>query len=469
MIVLSVALDQFRFKVAADLGKDFSKVADCQFRQHIPAVFCDKDQVRVKAVNYVPASAKIHVVSIRPMCMMVDMERMRGYVYRLAPTEGQERQFRQFAGVCRLIWNLALEQRRVWGRSHGCNFHTASADLKALRAEFDFVGEVSQTAQQQTLRDLDKAYQAFFAGRTGYPRPRRKGESDQFRFMGREVSVRRHNRRWSEIRLPKIGWVRFRDTRRMDGTIRNATIRLTALGWQVSIMCKCEVAEPTRLPGSVGIDRGVTVPLMLSNGDQFHLPASLAKLDRQHKRAQRVAARRRKGSNRWRKAIARASKLKARQARIRVHWQHQASRRIADSFGTVVLEKLRTRNMTRSAKGSIEAPGVNVKAKAGLNRSILNVGWFGFEAKLAYKLAERGGQLVRVNPAYTSQTCSACGTVDSRGRKSQASFVCPCCGFRANADLNAAINIERRWNTPLLDVEACGSAAQDASTLLAVA
>ncbi|MBT9386605.1 transposase [Pseudooceanicola sp. CBS1P-1] len=134
-----------------------------------------------------------------------------------------------------------------------------------------------------------------------------------------------------------------------------------------------------------------------------------------------------------------------------------------------MVEKLRAKNMTRSAKGTVEAPGVNVKAKAGLNRSILNVGWFGFEAKLAYKLAERGGQLAHVNPAYTSQTCSACGAVDSRGRESQASFVCPCCGFRSNADLNAAINIERRWNTPLLSVEAGDSAAHEAETLPVVA
>lgn len=397
------------------------------------------------------------------------MEQMRGYVYRLVPTELQEHQFRQFAGVCRLIWNLALEQRRVWGKSHGCNFHTAARDLKDLRAEFDFIRDVSQTAQQQTLRDLDTAFRNFFAGRAGFPKPRRKGEADQFRFLGREVSIRRLNRRWSEIRLPKTGWVRFRDTRKIEGEIRNATIRLTALGWQVSVMARCEVAEPVRLPGSVGIDRGISVPVMLSTGEAFHLPASLAKLDRQHKRAQRVAARRHKGSNRWRKAIARAGKLKARQASIRAHWQHEVSTKIARRFGTVVVEKLLTKNMTRSAKGSVDAPGRNVKAKSGLNRSILNVGWFGLETKLAYKLAERGGELAHVNPAYTSQTCSACGTVDSRGRESQASFVCPCCGFRANADLNAAINIERRWNTPLLSVEAGIGLAHEAETLLDVA
>lgn len=391
-------------------------------------------------------------------------EIMRGHVYRLYPTEGQERQLRQFAGTCRLVWNLALEQRRVWGKSHGCNYYTAASELKDLRAEFDFIREVSQTAQAQTLMDLDKAFQNFFSGRTGFPKPRKRGDADQFRFLGREVSIRRLNRRWSEIRLPKVGWVRFRDTRPRDGEVRNATVRLTPLGWQVSVMCRMEAVTPDRLPGSVGIDRGVTVPLMLSTGEEFHLPASLKTLEGRHRKAQRVVSRRKRGSNRWRKAVARASKLKSRQARIRAHWQHEASRRIADRFGTVVVEKLRVKSMTRSAKGTAEAPGRNVAAKSGLNKAILNVGWFGFETKLAYKLAERGGMLVHVSAAYTSQTCSACGAVDKRARESQARFACPCCGFRANADLNAAINIERRWNTPALPVEACGCAAYEAGT-----
>jgi len=381
------------------------------------------------------------------------MKQMRGHVYRLYPTADQEVLMRQFAGVCRLVYNLALEQRRIWGRSHGCNFYTASADLKHLRAEFDWIGAVSQTAQLQTLRDLDKAFSNFFAGRAAYPTPRRKGENDSFRFTGREVSVRRLNRRWSEVRFPKIGWVRYRDTRPLAGETRNATVSLSPLGWQVSIMCCSEVAEPTRLPGSVGIDRGVAVPVMLSTGESFGLPVSISKLDQQHRRAQRAASRRKRGSRRYAKAMKRAAAIKSKAARVRAHWQHEVTTGIARRFGVVAVEKLKTRNMTRSAKGTIAKPGRNVAQKRGLNRSILNVGWFGLEAKLAYKLAERGGLLVRVDPAYTSQTCSDCGAVDSRGRESQASFVCPHCGFRANADLNAAINIERRGNAPLLDVE----------------
>ena len=378
---------------------------------------------------------------------------MRGFVYRLYPTGDQDPLFRQCAGVCRLVYNLALEQRRIWGKSHGCNFHTASADLKHLRAEFDWIGAVSQTAQLQTLMDLDKAFSNFFAARAAFPKPRRKGENDSFRFNGREVATRRLNRRWSEIRLPKIGWVRYRDTRPLAGDVRNATVSLTPLGWQVSVMCRREVAEPVRLPGSVGIDRGVAVPLMLSTGEAIPLPGSLARLDKQHRRAQRVVARRKRGSRRHARAMRRASAIKAKVARVRAHWQHETTTKIARTFGIVSVEALRTRNMTRSAKGTIDAPGRNVRAKRGLNRAILNVGWFGLETKLAYKLAERGGVLVRVDPAFTSQTCSACGTVDSRGRESQASFVCPACGFRCNADWNAAVNIERRGNTAVLDVE----------------
>ena len=127
------------------------------------------------------------------------MEQMRGFVYKLKPSHLQERKFRQYAGVCRLVYNLALEQRNIWGKSHGCNYYTAVSELKDLRAEFDFVREVSQTAQTQALRDLDTAFKNFFARRAGYPSPRKKKLNDTFRFAGREVQVRKVSARWSEV------------------------------------------------------------------------------------------------------------------------------------------------------------------------------------------------------------------------------------------------------------------------------
>jgi len=376
------------------------------------------------------------------------MQITRHFRYKLKPTQEQEQLLREFAGVCRLVYNLALEQRRIWGKSHGCNFHTAAADLKHFRREFDFVGAVSQTAQQQALKDLDRAFQNFFAGRASYPSPRKRFINDSFRFVGREITVEKLNRRWARVKFPKIGWVKLRLSRPVQGQIRNATVKRDTLGWHVSICTIREIEDQAPIPRACGVDRGVTVPAMTSDGENFHLPEELAKWERRRRKAQRTASRRKRGSMRHGKALRRASLISSKIGRIRDQWQHETALKLAKSYGIVVLEDLRTKNMTRSAKGTIDAPGRMVRQKSGLNRSILNVGWFGLQMKLQYKLEERGGDLQLVDPKHTSQCCSACETVDRNSRKSQALFCCTNCGFTLNADLNAAVNILRRGSTP---------------------
>lgn len=396
------------------------------------------------------------------------MNIIRGHIYRLKPTEAQASLFRQYTGVCRLVYNVALEQRSRWGKSHKLNATTVSRELKDLRKEFDWIGSVSQTCQAQALNDLDKAFSNFFAGRASFPTPRKKGVNENFRFVGREVSVRKINRRWSEVKLPKIGWVKYRDTRKIDGEIRNVTISLTPLGWHVIFAVRSEIAEAAPISGVVGIDRGVVIPVMLDTGEQHSSPESMARIEKRRRRAQKTLARRKRGSKRYARARKRVAALSAKIARVRSHWQHELTTSIANRFGVVILEKLKTKNMTRSAKGTAEAPGKNVAAKSGLNNSILNVGWFGIETKLAYKVAERGGELAFVDPAYTSQTCSACGSINADHRKSQARFVCDDCGHEANADQNAATNIKRRWNTPSQGVEVkCKFACEAPTTLTA--
>jgi putative transposase len=384
-----------------------------------------------------------------PEPVILSNMQFRGYAYALRPTQGQMVQMDQFAGVCRLVWNLALDQRiyhwRQYQRATGdnLNYVTQARQLKDLRAAFDWISSVSQTAQARVLKDLDTAFQRFFKGQGGFPRFKRKGTNDAFSFTGREVSVERLNRRWGRVKLPKIGWVRFRWTRPVQGSIREAAVVRTALGWQVSIGCLID-GEPIDNGAAIGIDRGVAVPLMLSDGTSYVLPPNIAALERKHRKAQQSAARCKKGSNRWRKAIRRAAAVKAKQARARKHWAHEATTDIARRFGTVVIEKLRTSALTKSAKGTIEKPGKNVGAKSGLNRSILNVGWHQIETMLAYKVA----RLIKVAPQYTSQTCASCGTVDSRSRESQAVFVCTACGHGDNADRNAAVVILNRGSTP---------------------
>ena len=374
----------------------------------------------------------------------------RGFTYRLKPNALQEESFFQFAGVCRLVWNLALEQRRTHWRNYkgrtgnNLNYISQAKELTVLRREVDFVRAVSQTSQQYTLKSLDTAYQRAFKGLGVFPDFKKRGDKESFTFKGREITVERLNRRWGRVRLPKIGWVKFRMTRNLSGKMTEATVSLTPLGWTISIGCKdCDV-QSFATEGSVGIDRGVAIPMMLSDGTSYMLPERIDVLERRKRKAQRIASRRKRGSVRYAKAQRRVAAVSAKIARIRKHWAHETTTAICRKFGTVVIENLRTKNMTRSASGTVDAPGKNVSQKRGLNRAILNVGWHQIETMLLYK----AHHLVKVDPRFTSQTCSCCGAVDRRSRENQSRFVCSSCGFRANADHNAAINILHRGNTP---------------------
>lgn len=384
---------------------------------------------------------------------------MRGFRYRLDPTEEQDQAFRQFAGVCRLVYNLALEQRGEWWRQYrrhtgqNLNYIAQCRELTALRAEFDWISAVLQTCEQHALRDLDKTFSNFFAGRSQYPTPRKKGVNDAFRVRGREIEVRPLNANWSAVRLPKIGWVRFRDTRPMRGVCKNATVSLDPLGWHISFACEFEDDSPIELAEAVGIDRGVANTVALSTGDLASVSVeSLRALDRRCRKAQQAANRRKRGSVRYAKVRKRAAACRAKAARVRKDWNHKATTRLAANFGTVCIEALKTRNMTASARGTVEDPGRNVRQKAGLNRSILEHGWFQFEVYLSYKLAAAGGRLVKVDPRNTSRTCNECGSIDARSRENQARFKCVECDHEAHADVNAAKNILRAGTRPAAEV-----------------
>lgn len=375
----------------------------------------------------------------------------RVFRYRLSPTPEQQEAFDQFAGVTRLIYNLALEQRRTFWRQFKAatggtlNYVSQGHQVTELRAEFDWIAAVHSTPMTQALRDLDKAFHAFFRGRADFPTPRKKGANDSFRFLGKEIRTAPLNRKWSAVRVPKIGWVKFRDTRPMRGRTLNITVIKAANGWHVCFANEIEHEAPSNSLPAVGIDRGVANTLALSTGEMLSSP-STADLQRRKRRAQRVLSRRRRGSNRYRRQLRRVTRISAKVARRRVDWQHKAAFSIASRFGLVTLEALAVPNMTRSGQ-----------RKRGLNRAILDQGWGAFERALAYKLEERGGSLDKVNPAYTSQTCSACGTIDSASRESQASFACRSCGFAIHADTNAAINILRRSTAPMrVEGTGCG-------------
>ena len=488
MIRLAVTFDESGIEISRDLCEAFPKPPNRIGIEMTAWISGYKDQMNMQQCNNMSFMTVFHIDVSKTKFYHVNMELIRGHVYTLKPTAEQAILLAQTAGVVRLVYNLALEQRRTFGgrpflggKSRHFGSKGLSAQLSELRREFDWIGAVSQTAQNQALIDLDRAYENFFKGRAGYPTPRKRGVNDTFRHVGREVEVRRLNAKWSEVKIPKMGWIRYRDTRPLrpgangEVKIRNATLRRVAGGgWEVSIATRSLIEEQPLPAAAVGVDRGVTIPYALSSGDKIQLPNAMRKRRQAQRRASKVLSRRKRGSKRYAKARERQARLRARDARTRAHVAHVLSRQLVRAYSLVAIEDLKIRNMTASAKGTVEEPGSRVAQKSGLNRAILGVGWYALERMLTYKLEETGGLLVKVPAAYSSQTCAACGHVDARSRESQAIFCCTACGEATNADINAARTIlaralrgqtdDGRENIPFLDVEASASAAFEAST-----
>lgn len=377
----------------------------------------------------------------------------RGLRYRLQPTPSQAERLDRWVGVVRLTYNLAWEQRRDFRRQYrkatgrSISFASQCAEIKDLRAAYDWIADAPADAQHAAMKDLDDAFRAFWEGRTEYPRPRRRGVNDSLRLRGREIAIEPLNRKWAKVRLPKLGWVKFRLTRPVAGDLRYVTVSRVSGQWLVTFTCRQEVtAEPAA--AQVGIDRGVARTITLSNGEHFNAPDQ-SELTERRKRAQRVLARMTMGSGRRAAQKARVAALSARAARIRTDWCHRTSTDISRRFGLVAIEALNIKGMTASAAGTLAEPGRNVAQKRGLNRSILEQCWGKLALQLDYKLTARGGTLISVPAAYTSQTCSACGVVDRESRKSQAVFACVHCGHTMNADWNAALEILRRSTSEL--------------------
>ncbi len=251
--------------------------------------------------------------------------------------------------------------------------------------------------------------------------------------------VRRLNRNWAQVKVPKAGWVRFRWSRSVPPDVKSFRVTRDRAGhWHVAFAV---IPAPVPGPGNgavVGIDRGVKVSAALSTGEMLTVPGLSAREAARLRRLERKLARARRGSGRRGQARAQVARIKSTEANRRKDWAEKASTGIARRFDVIVVEDLKIATMTRSAKGTTQAPGRNVAAKAGLNREIGKSGW----GLLVRRLEDKApGRVEKVPPAYTSQRCGACGHVDRKSRESQAVFRCTACGYACNADVNAARNI----------------------------
>jgi putative transposase len=362
--------------------------------------------------------------------------------FRLQPSPTQEAVLTEHCGHARFVWNLAVEQHAHWrpgGRS-APGFAEQCRQLTQARAEFGWLAAGSIVVQQQALKDFAQAMANFFAGTHRRPTWRRRGRGEGFRIVAAKPGdVRRLSRHIGEVKIPKVGWVRFRQSRAVPEAVKSFRVTRDRAGrWHVAFAA---IPEPIPTPGTgeiVGVDRGVRVSAALSTGDLLVAPGLGETETKRLLRLQRRRAKARRGSNRRAKLTAAIARLKAREADRRKDWVEKTSTDLARRFDVIGVEDLKIAAMTRSGKGTLAEPGRNVAQKRGLNRGILASGWGRLVARLEDKAP---GRVVKVNPRYTSQTCNTCSHTAAESRESQALFRCVACGHAANADVNAARNI----------------------------
>jgi len=239
----------------------------------------------------------------------------------------------------------------------------------------------------------------------------------------------------------KTSWLREIDSQTIQQSIANMD---KAYQYHASILVDIEEKETiiTHNSKSVGIDVGISLVVADSNGRKVKPLDLVRELSKLRTKAQQLS-RKKKGSNNRAKAKAKIAKQNLRIANMRKDFLHKLSLQYSENQ-TVVVEDLKIKNMTSKTKGTVEKPSKNASAKRGLNRVITQQSWGLFFEFLEYKLRERGGQLIKVDPKYTSQTCNECGHISKENRKSQDKFVCTACGHSANADINASKNILAR-------------------------
>jgi putative transposase len=372
------------------------------------------------------------------------------YKEKLRPTPEQARQLDVVLWRCRTLYNVALEQRKTaWERCHvSVKRYAQEAELKDIREAFPEYAAIHSHILQDVLARLDKTYQAFFerirrGEKPGYPRFQSRNRWHSFTYKEYGNGARLDN---GYLVLSKIGRIAVHWSRPVEGTIKTVTISREADGWYCCFSCVEVPTQPLPLTGQeTGIDVGVKVFLVTAAGDVVENPRHYRKAEKALAKAQRRVSRRQKGSKRRRKAVQWLARKHQKVQRQRRDFHHRTALGLVCQYDTIYLEDLQVANLVRSPKPVSDGQGGylhnGASAKAGLNQSIEDAGWYNFRQILTCKAAWAGKRVEVVPPAYTSQDCSGCG---ERVEKSLSvrTHVCTFCGLILDRDENAARNIQ---------------------------
>ena len=368
------------------------------------------------------------------------MQLRKAFKFEIMPNGNQIRRIKQFCGCSRFVFNRALAwQNEQYEQDNSFKFsYTKIANLlPQWKKELVWLKECHSQVLQQSLKDLESAFKNFFQQRADFPKFKKKGVKESFRFPQGCKLEQQNSRIW----LPKIGWVRYRNSREVIGEIKNVTVSQKCGRFFVSIQTEFEYQIPIHNGGEIGIDMGAARFATLSNGEYFEpvnafktYKGKLAKLQKRLKNKVKF-------SQNWQKLKAKIAKLHHKITNCRKDFLHKISTQISKNHAMIYIEYLQVANMSKSAKGTVEQHGKNVAAKSGLNRAILDQSWFEFRRQLSYKTQWRGGFLVAVPPQNSSRTCPCCGHISKENRQTQAHFECVECGYTENADVVGALNV----------------------------